>query len=152
MVENYSIYMPQRAIPTWDIWYYDSGWTRDGVIPRGGVEEFIDVWDTSSQTLILADGSQARTSPEHYHTREKLVITIPAQHLTTAYKSKFKAYMSSGAGLRVQTHESGAGLSTTYLEGYVMSLADTWKLSGGKQKHVYEIGFQMFDVDGSGAI
>jgi hypothetical protein len=143
-----AIYNPSQKIRTWLVWYYNSAWISDGYLPRAGINEFIDTWGTSSQTLILADGSQARTAPEHYHTREELTLTIPAELLTTAYKSKLKSYIASGAGLRIQTHEA----SDVYLEGYIVSLQDTWKLSGAEQKHVFEIAFQMFDVDGTGTI
>ena len=143
-----AVYNPSQKIRNWSVWYYDSGWTSDGYLPRGGISEFVDIWGTSSQTLILADGSQARTSPEHYHTREELTITIPAEQLTSTYKDKIKAYISSGAGIRIRTHEA----DTVYLEGYITALRDTWKLSGDEQKHVYEVTLQMFDVDNSGSI
>ena len=143
-------YAPSQKIRTWQVWYHSGSgiWTDDGYLPRGGLEEFVDSWGTSSTTLILADGSQTRTSPEHYHTREELTITIPSEQLTSSYKDKIKAYISSGAGIRIRTHEA----DTVYLEGYIIGLRDTWKLSGDEQKHVYEITLQMFDVDGTGVI
>lgn len=141
-------YQPQQKFRKWLVWYYDSGWVADGNLPRGGVDPFTDIWSTGSQTLLLADGSQARTAPEHYHTREELTITIPSELLPSAYKNKIKAYIASGAGLRIRTHEG----TNVYLEGYITALRDTWKLSGDEQKHQYEVTFQMFDVDGTGTI
>ena len=143
-----SIYQPSGKIRVWNVWYYNSGWVADGYFPRAGIEPFIDIKTTSAQTLTLADGSQVHTSPESYRIRGELTLMIPAEQLTAAYKDKINAYMCSGAGIRIQTHEA----DTIYLEGFIIALGDTWQLSGKKQKHVYELTFQMFDVDGSGNI
>ena len=143
-----TVYDPSQKIRSWNIWYFDSGWVADGTFPRAGIDPFTDVWSSTSQMMILANGSQAHTSPEKNCNREELVLTIPSEQLTTAYNDKIKAYICSGAGIRIQTHEA----DTVYLEGYITSIADTWRLSGIEQKHIYAIGFQMFDIDGSGFI
>jgi len=145
-----TVYNPSQKIRVWRVWYYSNAgtWTDDGYFPRGGKDEFIDVFGSTSQTIILADGSQAHTAPEHYSTREKLTLTIPSEQLTTAYKSKIKSYIASGAGIRIRTHEA----DDVYIEGYPQSLRDTWRLSGNKQKHLFHLEIQVFDVDASGSI
>lgn len=143
-----AVYNPTQKIRIWNIWYYDSGWVADGTLPRAGIDEFSMPYETSATTLVLADGSQARTSPEQYSTLGEIELTFPAEQLTSAYKTKLKALYASGAGIRIRTHEA----DNVYLEGYINSLQDTWKLSGSKQKHVYLLRLQLFDVDGTGTI
>lgn len=145
-----AIYNPTQKIRHWNIAYFSGSgiWTDDGKICRAGIDPFSIPYETSAQTLILADGSQARTSPENYRTFGEITLMFPAEQLTSAYKTKLKALYASGAGIRITTHEA----SNVYLEGYMNSLEDTWLLSGDKQKHVYKTRLQLFDVDGSGGI
>lgn len=142
-------YKPTQKLRLWNISYYASGaWVSDGEIPRAGVDPFTIPRETSAQTLILADGSQARTAPENYPTYGEITLTFPAEQLPSAYKYKLRALYASGAGIRITTHEA----SNVYLEGYINALEDTWELSGKDQKHVYLIRIQLFDIDGSGTI
>ena len=142
-------YKPSQKLRLWDISYYSAGaWVSDGTIPRAGVNTFTIPYDTAAQTLILADGSQARTTPENYPTYGEITLTFPAEQLTSTYKAKLKALYASGAGIRITTHEA----ANVYLEGYINALEDEWKLSGDKQKHVYALRVQLFDVDNSGTI
>jgi len=144
-----AVYNPSQKIRLWDISYYSAGaWIDDGEIPRAGVDPFRIPYDTAAQTLILADGSQARTTPENYPTYGEIALTFPAEQLTSTYKAKLKALYASGAGIRITTHEA----TNVYLEGYINALEDEWLLSGDKQKHVYTLRVQLFDVDGSGTI
>jgi len=145
-----TLYQPSQRIRTWDISYHSGSgiWTSDGSIPRAGIDPFTIPYETAAQTLILADGSQARTTPESYPTYGEITLVFPAETLTSTYKTKLKALYASGAGIRITTHEA----TNIYLEGYINALEDEWKLSGKKQKHIYTLRIQLFDVDGTGSI
>lgn len=143
-------YIPSQKIRLWDISYYSAAgaWVTDGSIPRAGVDPFTIPYETAAQTIILADGSQARTSPEKYPIQGEITLTFPAEQLPSSYKNKLKALYASGAGIRIVTHEA----SDVYLKGYINALEDTWVLSGKNQKHIYLLRIQLFDVDGTGTI
>lgn len=138
-------------VNTWSVQTYNTGssaWENAAAWPRGSVEPFSLVYQGTTQVLDLASGNKALFTPETRYNYEPLTLTFNRKTVTNTFRTNIKSYLTDHQGLKIYLHDD----SSTKLEGYIMSIDESWPLGKEIQWHDVSINFQQFDVDASGSI
>ena len=124
-----------------------SSWTQETSIPAVGINEVVEEVSSTSTFEILADGSEARMTPEVKYRVTDLKLTIPRSKPTNTVIQQMLGYIKNSTGLKM-TAPNGY----TY-EGYLTTSAKRWVLENrSTQRYIPDFSLKLFDVDSNGVI
>ena len=141
-----------REKVTWTVHTWNgSSWDADGTIPSPGMTEIDEPLKSTTDIVILADGSEAKITPETKYRLESMTMSFSRFDITTAVKNKLFNYAKNNTGLKLTPGLTGP---YTYYEGYIDTASTRWLLESGRDniRLQTQINFKLFDIDADGVI
>lgn len=139
----------------WSISYWDTGagiWQKDSKLPRGGLETFSRLDESTISFIELADGSEAKLSSETKSNWGEIILVFPKQVVTESIKSQLIRYIDDEKGIKIPIPIlTGASKYTEkVIEGYPIRYEETWELDNrSNQRFVIRLTVKEFNVSGS---
>lgn len=138
-----------RNVKTWwsmEAWN-GSAWITANAIPSASITAIEQDRQGTTETVVLADGSQARTTLSNLFNYEVFTLHFHNSTVSDNLITQFNAYLSGHTGIRITTHTADK------FEGFVINIEKIWIVdSGSSQEYGLDIIFQQLDVDASGSI
>lgn len=138
---------------TWDVSTWNgSSWVSDGTIPSPGLTEIDEPLNSTSEIVILADGSEAKITPETKYRMGSLIMNFSRFDITNTAREKFLNYAKNNTGLKLSPGLTGP---YTFYEGYIDMASTRWLLERGRGSSIrqaQEIRLKLLDIDSNGVI
>jgi len=144
-------------IKYWSVNFFDSGassgtgdWVKDTQIPRGGIDPFTRIKESTIGFLTLADGSETKISSETTSNWGDITLTFPKQVITEAVKTQLQGYIDNEQGVQIVIPITTGASSYTekVIEGYITKYDEKWELdSRSNIRYTVHLTLHEFAVD-----
>ena len=135
-----------RHVKKWEIQTYSTGssiWETATSWPRGSVNPFMKRYVGTTRVLELADGNIGMITPTNRYNQESLTLSFYRRTVTDTFRTNIKSYLTDHTGVKLTLHDE------SNIEGYILSIDETWDFTGATQDFSISLEFQQFNVDGS---
>lgn len=136
-------------VEKWGVQSYNTGtsaWQTITSWPRGSMTTYTKRYESTSQVIDMADGSQGMFTPTNHFIYSTMSFTWNRRTVTSTFKTNLETYIDDHIGLKITFHDDST------VQGYIMSIDEVSPFTGETQQYEIVAEFKPFDVDGTGVI
>lgn len=134
------------SVEKWSIQTYNTGsslWQTTTSWPRGSVSTYSKKYESTSQVVDLADGSQGMFTPSSHFAYTPMTFTWNRRTVYPTFKTNLETYLNDHTGVKITLHDA------SIVQGYIMSVEEISPFTGTTQQYEIIMEFKPFSVDGN---
>jgi hypothetical protein len=133
-------------VQKWSVQTYNTGtslWNTVTSWPRGSSSTFSKRYESNSQIIELADGSEGMFTPQNHYKNMPITFTWNHRIVTSTFKNNLETYRTDHTGIKITLHDN------ITIQGYLMSVEEIYPFTGATQQYEIVAEFKPFSIDGN---